>query len=421
MLAKLSDVQDAAATSLSIRTILTDRTVASVIVLALFVNLGTGMVLPVLPLYARSFGVAYGGAGLLVGVYYAARLVFDLVAGAVVSRIGAAWSASLGLLVLAAGAFFTGLSPVFSLALLTWAIAGAGAAIVWAAMYTSLIRSVPRAGMARALSVFYGAFNSGLVAGGFLGGQVAGRFALATPLFLLAAVAGVLAVAMKLALPPGVNQATRSTAGMALARVIRIPGFAAAVTSLLANLWFFGAVFNTLVPLYGRDILHLSPDRIGILLAITLAAEFVVYYPAGSWADHHGRRFVLVPSLACLAVASVIVGWAPSLLTFALLLALLGAASGFAGVPPAAVLADVLPEDQSARGVALFRFGGDLGFTMGPLLAGVTAAGFGFKAAFAVAGLPSLLALLVVAMGRETLVRARSRAPVRSGVRPDRS
>jgi MFS family permease len=387
----------------TLRAILSDRSVASVVALALLVNLGTGMVLPILPLYARSFGVAYGAAGLLVGAYYFARLVFDLAAGAVVDRLGVGSSAALGLVVLAAGALLTGLSPRFELALITWAAAGAGAAVVWAAMYNALIRSVPKARMARALSLFYGAFNGGLVAGGLLGGLIAGRLGLAAPLFFLAVIALGLAGPMQRWLPARAAGAGPPVSGLAIRRLFRIPGYAAAVMSLLASLWFFGAVFNTLVPLFARDILHLSPTGIGILFAVALAAEFLVYYPAGTWADSRGRKFVLIPSLAGLAVVCLVIGWADNTILFAMLLVLIGAASGFAGVPPAAVLADVLPENQSASGVAVFRFGGDIGFTLGPLLAGFTAAGFGFKAAFAVAGIPSLIALVVVAMGRETL------------------
>src|SRR5437879_12311051 len=70
----------------AVRAILSDRSVASVIALALFLNLGTGIVLPILPLFARSFGVDYGQAGLLVGAFYFARLMSDLAAGAVLSR-----------------------------------------------------------------------------------------------------------------------------------------------------------------------------------------------------------------------------------------------------------------------------------------------------------------------------------------------
>src|ERR1700716_1293002 len=179
------------------RAIMADRSVAAIIALALLVNLGTGMVLPVLPLFARSFGVDYGEAGLLVAAFYFARLVFDLAAGVVLDRLGIGTSAAAGLLVLAAGAALTGLSRSFPFAVIFWAMAGAGAAVVWAAMYNGLIRSVPKARMARTLSLFYGAFNGGIVAGGFAGGLVAARLGLAAAFFFLTAIAVGLAVLMK--------------------------------------------------------------------------------------------------------------------------------------------------------------------------------------------------------------------------------
>jgi MFS family permease len=390
----------------AIREIVADRSVAAVLALALFINVGTGMVLPILPLYARSFGVSYAQAGLLVAAFYIARLVFDLAAGTVLDRLGIAAAAAVGLLAVAAGALFTGLSPSFPIAVLFWAVAGAGAAVVWAAMYNALIRFVPKSRMARALSLFYGAFNGGIVAGGFLGGLIAGRLGLPAPLFFLAAIAVGLAGMMRVLLPkrppPAVQTTSFDRAGPSLA-LFRIPGFTAAVVALLANLWMFGAVFNTLVPLYARDVLRLSPVGIGLLFAVALAAEFLAYYPAGNWADTRGRRTVLIPAFACLALASLVLGWASSVILFGLVLSVLAVASGFSGVPPAAILADVLPGNRSARGVAIFRFGGDLGFSLGPLIAGFTAANLGFKAAFAIAGIPSVVALVVVALGRETL------------------
>jgi MFS family permease len=388
------------------REIVADRSVAAVLALALFINVGTGMVLPILPLYARSFGVDYAQAGLLVAAFYIARLVFDLAAGTVLERLGIAAAAAVGLLAVAAGALFTGLSPTFPVAVFCWAVAGAGAAIVWAAMYNALIRFVPKSRMARALSLFYGAFNGGIVAGGFLGGLIAGRLGLPAPLFFLAAIALGLAGMMRALLPkrpPASASTTPPTAGLSTGALFRIPGFAAAVVALLANLWMFGAVFNTLVPLYARDVLRLSPIGIGLLFAVALAAEFLAYYPAGTWADTHGRRAVLIPAFACLALASLVLGWASSVVLFGLVLSALAVASGFSGVPPAAILADVLPGNRSARGVAIFRFGGDLGFSLGPLIAGLTASSLGFKAAFATAGIPSVIALIVLAFGRETL------------------
>jgi len=400
----------------AVRAILSDRSVASVIALALFLNLGTGIVLPILPLFARSFGVDYAQAGVLVGAFYFARLLSDLAAGAIINRFGIRRSAGSGLVLLALGALLTGLSPSFSLALICWAAAGAGAGTVFAAMYNALLAGVAKSRMARALSLFYGAFNGGVVAGGFLGGLVASRLGLAAPLFFLAGIAAALAIVMMRLLhePARTIPAPEESAGTLFAKpasvltLLRIPGFAAAVIAALANLWVFGAVFNTLVPLFARDRLHLSTLGIGILYAISLAVEFLAYYPAGNWADTRGRRYVLIPAFALLVVATVSLGWATTAVVFAILLAVLGMASAFSGVPPAAVMADVLPARESARGVAIFRFGVDVGFTLGPVLAGLTAGAFGFSAAFAIAGVPALVALAVVSVSRETLVRERT-------------
>jgi len=399
----------------AVRAILSDPSVATVIVLALFLNLGTGIVLPILPLFARSFGVDYGQAGLLVGAFYFARLLSDLTAGAVINRFGVRRSAGSGLVLLALGALLTGLSPSFSLALICWAAAGAGAGTVFAAMYNALLGAVAKSRMARALSLFYGAFNGGVVAGGFIGGLVASRLGLAAPLFCLAGIAGVLAIVMVglLREPPRTIPTSEESAGPVIKNrpsiltILRIPGFAAAVVAALANLWVFGAVFNTLVPLFARDRLHLSTLGIGVLYAIALAAEFLGYYPAGSWADSRGRRYVLIPALALLAVATLSLGWATTAVLFAVLLAMLGIASAFSGVPPAAMMADVLPVSESARGIAIFRFGVDVGFTLGPLVAGLAAGAYGFGAAFAIAGVPAVVALVVVSLSRETLLRER--------------
>jgi hypothetical protein len=92
--------------------ILSDPGVGGVMALALLVNLALGLVLPILPLYARSFGVDYGQAGLLVA-FYLARLTFDLVGGYVTDRLGITPAAAIGLLVVGVGAALTALSQSF--------------------------------------------------------------------------------------------------------------------------------------------------------------------------------------------------------------------------------------------------------------------------------------------------------------------
>ena len=59
--------------------VLADRSVVAIVGIAFVLMLGNGIVLPVLPLFARSFGVGYGATGLLIAAYGIARIGFDLV------------------------------------------------------------------------------------------------------------------------------------------------------------------------------------------------------------------------------------------------------------------------------------------------------------------------------------------------------
>jgi MFS family permease len=54
----------------------------------------------------------------------------------------------------------------------------------------------------------------------------------------------------------------------------------------------------------------------------------------------------------------------------------------------------------------MFRFAGDLGLVLGPLVAGFTTNAFGFKVSFPIAVLPCFIALLLATGMPETLKRA---------------
>jgi MFS family permease len=390
--------------------ILADRRVTTVILVVFFVMAGAGLVLPILPLFARSsFGVGYGAVGVLVSAYGLARLVFDLVAGPIVDRFGERVTAVSGLAVIALGSALTGIASGFAMAVAAWATAGIGSAIALAALYTRVLRVVPATQMARTLGIFYGAFNIGFVAGGALSGLVAGRFGLAGPLLANAVVVTLAAVLWLVLVPPG-RAAPAGGApppdrggGGNLARLLRTPGLVPVVVTNFAYLWMVAVVFDTLVPLFASDELGLSTVGIGVVFAVALAAEFVVLYPAGSLADQRGRKPVLVPALAGLAVATAAVGWAPTPLLLGVLLAVLGVMSGAAGVPPGAMLSDVAPTQASGTAVGVFRFCGDLGFTLGPLLAGWAVPLVGFRWAFALAAIPTAVALTLIARTPETL------------------
>jgi DHA1 family multidrug resistance protein-like MFS transporter len=268
-----------------------------------------------------------------------------------------------------------------------------------------------------------------VVAGSFLAGVIAAAFGLAAPLFVSAGLAFAAAVLYlrfvrtpsRAAARPELTAgevlverdiAVRRKGRAGIADLLRTPGFVTVIMTNLAYLWVVAAVLDTLVPLFAKEVLAMSTTGIGVVFALVLATEFIVLYPAGVLADRRGRKFVLVPALAALAISCASFGWATTPVVLGLLMALSGFAFGFAGVPPAAMLADVVPEERSGTGVGVFRFCGDLGFTLGPLVAGLTTTAFGFETAFAVAVVPTLVAMVLALRTEETLSSARARETV---------
>jgi MFS family permease len=396
---------------IGVRLILADRSVRAVVLVAFVMTIGIGVVLPVLPLYVRDFGVGYGGVGVFVAAYGLTRLLSDLGAGVLVDRVGERAAGAGGFALVALFSLATGLAPSYPVAVVCWAAAGVGSAIAFAALFSYLLKVVPKHRMARTLSVFYGSFNVGVVIGGFAAGFVADHLGLASPLFVNAGLLALAALLYVLVVPqprPALP-AEQGTAGReGLRATLRRPGLLTVAVANLAYMWMVAAVFDTLVPLFGKDELAMSTAAIGVVFAVSLATELAVLYPAGSLSDRRGRKAVLVPALAGLAAVTVSLGWAGSPVALGALMAVLGVASGFAGVPPGAMLADVVPERESGTGVGVFRFFGDLGFMVGPVVAGFASSGLGFTWAFALAAVPTALALALVARTPETMKPARA-------------
>ncbi len=399
------------------------RTIMGVVFVTM---LGFGIIVPVLPLFAKSFGVTDAGAGIFISSFALTRLLFDLVAGPIVDRWGERASASAGLLVVAVSSTLTAVAPTFVLAVVLRSLGGAGSAVLFAALFSYVLKIVPKERMARSLSVFFGTFNVAVIAGGPLGGFIADWFGLRAPLYAysgLLVVSGLLFLRYVKDPGRGVNTdeepaLTREEA-MAerdmpvlrrtktrIGRLLRIPGFATACVLNFAYLWMVSGPLDTLIPLFGSEHLGMSEQAIGVVFAVTLVGEFMVLFPAGSLADRHGRRAVTIPSFAALSIMTIVTGFSTTVVVFGAVLFVFGIASGFAGVPPGAMLSDVSPEEGRGTAVGVYRFCGDVGMVLAPFAMGVASNQLGYRAAFALGAIPIALALIVAVRTPETLKRA---------------
>ena len=406
----------AAAEKVTLGVILGDRAVRAAMVASLANTLGYGLIAPILPLFARSFGVGYDAAGLLISGFAFARLVFDLGTGPIVDRLRERMAASVGVAVIGVSAMFTAAAPTFSLAVIARAAGGAGSAVMFAAIYSYLLKVVPKDRVARTLSVYFGTFNIGAVAGAPLGGLLAHLFGLRAPLWIYAGLC-LLSGWMFLRQtsdPPredgaGGGASARRVAGPAWRRALRAArdlfgarAFRAALGANLAGFWVSGAAISTLVPLFAQHALRMSPFAIGGAIAALTVTEFALLYPAAAFSDRHGRKGALLAGLGLVAVLTAALPFAPSALWFGVLMAAGGIGSGIWGSGSSAMLADLVPQDAMTTAVSVYRFFGDLGFVLGPALAGLCASGLGFRWAFLVSVVPTVVAFGMVARAPDT-------------------
>jgi len=363
---------------------------------------GFGILSPILPLYARSFGVGLDSVGVLIAAFSITRLAVDPFTGVIIGRLGERRAVTLGAIVVGITTALAAVAPTFTLLVVFRGAGGAGSAIFFTGLLSYMLRTIPGDRIGRVMSVWYASFNVGIIAGEPLGGLFAHWLGPVSTLWIYAVTCFVSAAVFARTMHgPQTGPRLERTTG-----IRRLPWRRPFVAVLLANgayAWMIAGVYSTLIPLFGNEEVGLSELGIGAGLAIASITEFAILFPAGKATDRIGRKAVLVPGYAAMALALVLWPLATTPALFFLANGVFGLVSGYAGVPQAPMLSDVTDEEMRGTAVAVFRFFGDLGFVLGPLVAGASADARGYGAAFALSAIPVVLAMLFVLTVPETL------------------
>ena len=126
---------------------------------------------------------------------------------------------------------------------------------------------------------------------------------------------------------------------------------------------------SALIPLFVSDVLHKSPGWTGLGFVIVAGVNAAVLFPAGRYADTHGRKPVMVAGCLASATGVTLLAVSPTLAGYLVAMAIFGFGSGLLDVAPAAVVGDVAG-GRGGRLVAAYQMSGDTGVILGPLIAG---------------------------------------------------
>lgn len=354
------------------------------------------LVIPALPIFADRYGLSDGAVAMLFGVFPLAQLIASIPLATSIDRLGRRPVMVGGALALLVATIGFALADSVPALVLTRALQGVAAALVWTAGLAAISDVYPqselglRIGLAETVGGGVGLI--GPVAGGFLldlvGTEEAFALAALIPLALLPFAFWVPETARPGEGPPPLLEALRRLGGRVEAK--------AGISSLVA---FAGglAVVDSLLPLDLDRRLDASSAEIGIVFGVGFAAVLFTAPIAGAWSDRHGRRRALLAGGLASAAAMPLVAVGP-LWMVAIGFALLGCGLATLAAPSAPLI--ILAADRSGMegmygvSAAVINLVFAAGYAFGPLLGGAAALAVPFAAI--AAGSAVLLAVLAI-------------------------
>ncbi|MFN0071742.1 MAG: MFS transporter [Chloroflexota bacterium] len=357
-----------------------------VVVLALFSDmLLYTMVVPILPLYASSLGASTTAISVLFVVYSVALLIVTPFVGGLSDRIGRRQPMLVGLVGLALATMLFAFATDYTQLVLARLLQGVAAAITWSAGLAMIADAFDSESRGWAMGVAMAGVSAGSLLGPPVGGllyELGGYqlpFLVATALVLLDGVVRFILIEAPVArLPP--QTSFQSLLGDPTARMIALV--------IVISAGGLGVLEPTL-PLFLERELHTGAGTVGLLFAVATLTYTLTSPLSGRLVSRWGTLRPMTWGLVGLGAALMCIGYLPHISAQALLLAVMGIASGLAITPSLAGLAEVIDRGgDEAYGVAyaLFNTAYAVGLVIGPLAGGVLTDALGFPRAMLIAG-----------------------------------
>ena len=331
-----------------------------------------GMLIPILPLYVRDFGVSYGLIGLVLAGEGLGMLAGDMPSSYFLRRLGRKRSMVVGLSVyiIATVALFWASSIPEALAYRL--LSGFGISLFGLARHLYMAEMVKLATRGRAIALFGGINRIGTFLGPAVGGAIAASWGLRAP-FIVFGLITVIPLVLVVTVIPRTYTAVPTQAHN-LFSIIRTHYrllAAAGAGQLFAQSIRAGR--SIIIPLIGADLLGLNVQEIGLIISATAAVDMSLFYPAGWLMDRFGRKFAIVPTFFIQAVGMALLPLSTSLTTLLLISCLIGLGNGLSSGSMMTIGADLAPTNSRSEFLGAWRFIGDAGSTLGPIIVGTVA------------------------------------------------
>jgi MFS family permease len=357
--------------------------------------LGEGAVIPLIPVLAASMGADVAFAALVASALVIGQLCGNLPAGWAVGRIGERFTMVIAGVIAIIAAIGMVFAPTLGVLAASVFLLGICAAAFGLARHAFMTTRVPVAFRARSLSLLGGSFRLGIFIGPFVAAgllQLFGSESAAIWFFL-----GCLVVMVVLVLFGPDPEKTIAPVHPSTAREGYLEDSGEAVsgsiptierTGIFQTMWRQRAVLGRLglaaaslsavrsarqvvLPLWGLS-LGLDASTIALVVGVSGAIDFALFYASGQVMDRFGRLWAAMPAMVLMGAGFLALSFTHDLdaavLWFGMFAAVLGVGNGLSSGILLTLGADVAPKREPAAFLGSWRTLTDAGGAVAPLL-----------------------------------------------------
>ncbi len=353
-------------------------------------NLGMGIVIPFLPIYAKTLGAT----GITIGIFFASFPLAQMLFMPFISRLSDQYGRkkfiALGQLLCSLLSLWYIYAPDMFWLIVGRFLQGGVMALIFpiATAYVGDLAPPDKRG------TYMGIFNLFLTSsfgiGPLIGGWLSDAYGIESSFYLMGVLNLAAFFAVLILLPearPTAHAQRQSFSYFVLLRRPKIRGLAffRMINSIQMGLWF------SFLPLLGTEVLLMNKGQIGTVLATYMLVSSLVQVPFGRLADRMNRQLLIAAGgyLASFAFAAV---WFAQGFVHLLLIGALAGAMGAMALPAlTAIAADEGHHGGMGALMGIMNMAMSAGMMLGPVLAGVLAEITGLRSLFIFSGIAGLL------------------------------
>jgi len=371
----------------------------SIYIPAMTLAVGTGIIVPAIPVYAKSFGVSFGVASLVIIVHQLGVTLSSLPIGLLMDRIGRRKILLTGPFILAISSVLVVFAQSFPELLVYRFIGGVGQQMWHLGRLAMIADTGADRERGRQITTMSAMQSGGRLFSPALGGLLAGYWDIRAP-FIAHALLSLIAIIPSFKLVKETaphltkekdhqetqTQETEETGFKALFTYQVIIFFVAQLFAGMTR----GPIFSGQLNLYGAYAYNLSPLTIGYLATIVTAISIPITICSGYIMDRFGRKTTLVPGFSLLTVALVFISITDftqmPFNMFMVAYLCVYASNGITGGNMQTLGSDIAPKKARGKFYGVWQTIGTVGSPTSTSIFALLSGGLGFWAAFGFLG-----------------------------------